>query len=82
MPNRKQHRVPFPVEWRDSARELFTWYRYERDGFRRTRLQALWLLRRGEQLLNVASAVGMQPRTVRRWLRLYEAGGIMSVIPT
>jgi transposase len=45
----------------------------------RMRLHGLWLVRRGETVGATAKAVGVSYRTVQRWLRWYEAGGLAEV---
>ena len=45
----------------------------------RTRLHALWLLRRGEPPATVAAAVGVGLRSVHRWLQWYREGGLAMV---
>ena len=45
----------------------------------RTRLHALWLLRRGESPATVAAAVGVGLRSVHRWLQWYREGGLAEV---
>ena len=45
----------------------------------RTRLHALWLLRRGESPAAVAAALGVGLRSVHRWLQWYRAGGLAEV---
>ena len=45
----------------------------------RTRLHALWLLRRGEGPTAVAAAVGVSRNAVQQWLRWYRAGGLAEV---
>lgn len=65
----------FKVAWRDTAEELFVRYRAERDRCLVRRWQALWLLRRGKTLAEVADAVGVAYRTVQEWVSWYRAGG-------
>jgi transposase len=45
----------------------------------RMRLHALWLVRRGRPVGEVAASVGVHYRTVQRWVRWYEAGGLPAV---
>ena len=45
----------------------------------RTRLHALWLLRRGEGPTVVAAVVGVGRNAVQRWLRWYREGGLEAV---
>jgi len=73
---------PFVVAWRDEDTEeaLRTAYRGEREAAVRQRLQALWLLRGGERLVGeVAAIVGVDYRTVQRWVAWYRSGGIEAV---
>lgn len=65
------------VEWQHSLDELRALYCAERDGKRRQRLQALWLLREGSRTLaEVGAVVGSCERSVQRWLDWYRAGGV------
>jgi transposase len=73
---------PFIVAWQegDSAEALRTAYRAERRIEVRQRLQALWLLRRGDRALQeVATIVGVGYRTVQRWVAWYRDGGLEAV---
>ena len=64
MPRRVQ------VEWQEDADELKELYRVEKDHQNRTRLQALWHLRQGRTLGEVADVVGKHPRTIQDWVPL------------
>jgi len=44
------------------------------------RLQALWLLRKGEYLYQVAAVVGCYPQTVQDWVAWYRKGGLEEVM--
>ncbi len=73
---------PFVVAWRDEDTEeaLRAGYRAEQRVDVRQRLQALWLLRSGERHLGeVAAVVGVDYRTVQRWVGWYRSGGIDAV---
>ena len=50
---------PFRIAWRDEEPALREAYRRERDPELRPRVHALWLLRRGEPLGEVADLVGV-----------------------
>jgi transposase len=79
MPRRGR---PFVVAWRDEDTEatLRTAYRAERDPALRQRLQALWLLRRGERRVGeVATVIGVDYRSVQRWVAWYRSGGLAAV---
>lgn len=67
---------PFQVDWREDEATLGGLYRKERDGQRRTRLQALWLLRQGKSLRETAAVVGVNYRTVQQWVAWYRSGGL------
>jgi len=73
---------PFVVAWRDKDTEeaLRTAYRAERDPALRQRVQALWLLRGDTRLVGeVASVIGVEYRTVQRWVGWYRTGGLAAV---
>ena len=69
---------PFRVAWRaaDTTAALKAAYQAERDLALRPRLHGLWLLRAGWRLEAVAEVVGVQYRTVQRWVAWYRAGGL------
>jgi len=73
---------PFVVAWQDEDTEdaLRTVYRAERDPALRQRVRALWLLRGDTRLVGeVAAIVGVDYRTVQRWVRWYRSGGLTAV---
>lgn len=72
---------PFVIDWRteDTAETLKAAYLGARDRWVRMRLQALWLLRRGWRLEQVAEAVGTEYRSVQRWVAWYRRGGLAEV---
>ena len=63
----------------DTAAALHARYRVEGVVEVRTRLHALWLLRRGKSPAVVASVVGVGLRSVHRWLQWYREGGLEAV---
>jgi len=63
----------------DTAERLRQAYRREIDGVVRMRLHGLWLLRTRQPVGEVAVTVGVHYRTVQRWVRWYEAGGLATV---
>ena len=73
MPRRVQ------VEWQEDAAELRELYLAEKDHQNRTRLQALWHLRQGRTLGEVADMVGKHSRTLQDWVAWYRVGGIAEV---
>ena len=66
-------------ETADTVTALKDGYQAERDAAIRTRLHALWLLRSGWRLEPVAEIVGINYRTVQRWVVWYRAGGVAGV---
>jgi transposase len=69
------------VEWaaEDDAASLRARYRRERRADVRPRLQGLWLVRTGKTTREVAEVVGVEERTVQRWLAWYRVGGLAEV---
>lgn len=63
----------------DTVEALRRAYRAETDGPVRMRLHGLWLLRGGWPVGEVAATVGVHYRTVQRWVRWYERGGLAAV---
>ena len=55
------------LEWHESESELKQCYQREKHGERRTRLQALWLLRQGKRVADVA----IRPENTSLWSRMY-----------
>ena len=70
------------IEWRaeDTPEALKAAWQSETDIAVRTRLHGLWLVRCGRPMGDVACVLGVHPRTVRRWLDWYRAGGLAEVI--
>ncbi|HVE74754.1 MAG TPA: winged helix-turn-helix domain-containing protein [Mycobacteriales bacterium] len=60
----------------DDAGSLYARYRRERRADVRPRLHGLWLVRRGHTTREVAGVLGVDERTVQRWLAWYRAGGL------
>jgi len=71
---------PLVVDWTESADTLQAMYEQERNGHRRARLQALWLLRSGASIGEAGRAVGVDYRTVQRWVSWYRQGGLSAVL--
>ncbi len=70
---------PFLVEWQDEEGGLYHRYRKEKDRHLGQRWQALWLLRQGRHLEEVATLVGVHYRTVQEWVKWYREGGLEEV---
>lgn len=71
---------PLRITWRDSEEALYARYRGAGSVEARKRLQALWLVRRGEVIAEAARQVGAAERSVRRWLGWYREGGVEEVL--
>jgi transposase len=72
-------RVEIAWEAEDTPEALRERYRRQEEGEVRTRLHALWLLRRGWSMTQVAEVVGVHYRTVQRWGGWYRHGGVTEV---
>ncbi len=70
----------FHVHWQEDEQTLFNLYKQAKDHQDRTRLQALWLLRRGHSLQEVADTVGIHYRTLQSWVGWYRQGGLDEVL--
>lgn len=72
----------FRVAWddEDTVEALKARYQAERDVGLRTRLHGLWLLRSGWRMGPVADAVGVDYRTVQRWVGWLREGGLTEVL--
>ena len=60
----------------DDAASLYARYRRERRPDVRPRLHGLWLVRTGKTTGEAAEVLGVDERTVQRWLAWYRAGGL------
>jgi transposase len=69
---------PLTIAWQaeDTTDSLKAVYLAERDGVRRTRVHALWLLRSGWTIDAVAEVLGTHYRSVQRWVAWYREGGL------
>jgi len=63
------------VDWQESADQLKHLYQKEVHPRRRTRLQALWQLRQGKEVLDVVDSTGASLRSVYQWLQWYRQDG-------
>jgi transposase len=68
------------IEWQEDEATLKQRYLAEKDPQNRTRLQALWQLRRGRTTTEVADLVGKHPRTIQDWIAWYRQGGLEEVL--
>ena len=68
------------VDWHQSIEELKHSYQKEAHIQRRTRLQALWQLRQGKPIQDVADLTGASYRSVQQWIRWYRQGGLNEVL--
>ena len=66
-------------EWQHSEEEFFQAYHQSTDPHVRTRLQALWHLRGGRSLQEVAALTGVAYRTVQTWVGWYRQRGMNGV---
>jgi transposase len=73
----RQIQIAWEVE--DTPEALREQYRRQEESEVRTRLHALWLLRTGWSMEEVAGVVGVHYRTVQRWVGWYRHGGIAEV---
>ena len=66
------------IEWAagDDAASLYARYRREQRADVRPRLHALWLVRTGHTTRETAAVLGVDERTVQRWLAWYRTGGL------
>jgi transposase len=69
------------IEWApgDDAASLRARYRRERRADVRPRLHGLWLVRTGRTTREVAEVLGVEERSVQRWLAWYREGGLAAV---
>jgi len=67
------------IPWQEDETTLFELYRGERDPEIRPRLHALWLLRKGKPMKEVAFLIGFHYRRLQEWVAWYRQGGIEEV---
>ena len=67
---------PLRVDWKHDEAALFALYKAEVDRHLRLRWHVLWRARAGATLTETARVVGVGPRSARRWLAHYRAGGL------
>ena len=68
------------IEWQESAAELKAPYQQEKQAQRRIRLLALWHLRQGERIQEVARLMATPERVIQRWIKGYRQGGLAAVL--
>ena len=70
------------IEWaaEDDAASLRARYRRERRADVRPRLHGLWLVRTGRTTREAAEVLGVDERSVQRWLAWYREGGLAAVV--
>ena len=68
------------IGWREDEATLRQRYLDEKDAQDRTRLHALWQLRRGRTIGEVAEVVGKHPRAIQKWVAWYRQGGLAEVL--
>jgi transposase len=67
------------IPWQEDAATLRALYRRERDPAIRPRLHALWLLRTGQPMRQVAALLAVHYVTVQDWVAWYRQGGVAEV---
>ena len=72
---------PLVIDWAsaDDAARLKALYQAERRADVRPRLHALWLLRTGRRIREVAAVLGVHERNIQRWVGWYRTGGLAEV---
>jgi len=68
------------IEWQEDENTLKELYKREKDHQNRGRLQALWLVRTGRPMSEVAPIVDVHYRTIQEWIAWYRAGGLEEVL--
>ena len=67
------------IDWQHSTQQLRELYLSETDHQNRTRLHAIWLVRKGRPMAEVAEIIGFCYESVRRWMQGYRSGGLEKV---
>ena len=68
------------IEWQESEADLYKLFKAEKDRQKKSRLQAMWLLRKGKTGREASEVCGVNDRTVRRWVTWYREGGLEMVL--
>lgn len=68
------------VDWQEEEKTLYKLYKQQIDSQDRSRMQALWLLRKGHTVRVVADIIGIHYRTLQRWVGCYRQGGLAAVL--
>jgi len=68
------------MDWQEEEAVLKQLYIGEKDAQNRAKLQALWHLRRGLTVVEVAEIVGRHSRTIQDWIAWYRQGGLVEVL--
>ncbi len=68
------------IDWQEDEQTLYTLYKQEKDHQNRTRLHALWQMRQGMPMNQVAPMVGVHYRSVQWWAGWYREGGVEAVL--
>lgn len=68
------------IKWEEDEAFLRDLYRKEENAQVQKRIQALWLVRRGYRLSQVAWLMGVHLRTINRWLSWYRSGGLKELM--
>jgi len=68
------------LDWQESVEALQQRYRAEANPHVRTRLHALWLLRQRHHIIaEIAALVGVNPCSVKLWIKWSRQGGLAEV---
>lgn len=67
------------INWQDDAEAPRELYRGEHDAEVKPRLHALWLLRAGHSLREIAELVGCHYVTLQQWVAWYRTGGVAEI---
>src|SRR3954469_25048436 len=73
---------PLVIAWQDGDEAGALKAAYQAEGRRdvRVRLHALWRLREGDRIREVARLVGVHERSIQQWVAWYRSGGRAAVI--
>lgn len=68
------------IEWQDDTETLKAAYHQTKDYQSKQRVHAMWLLRQGKSLSEIAELLGVHYRTVQEWVTWYRQGGIEAIL--
>lgn len=71
---------PLHIKWIESESELYQRYTEEKDLKRRSKLQMLWLIRKGNSIRKSCEVAGIKERCGQRYIKTYREEGLENLL--